>query len=75
MELVDYKKFAHDLTHGDPYKLKKGIEIMFEIFIQDCMTSCPQKYFGSITKEKAKLIFNLRHILYERESIKNDTVI
>lgn len=61
MELECYKTFSQQILIElpNPSAYYKYIRLL-EVFVQDCSLPVSQKYFGNLTKEKSKIIFELQ---------------
>lgn len=61
MNIADYHiakaSILRRLLYNSAYESYK---CLMEIFVQDCATDMHQPYFGNITKQKAKILFELQ---------------
>lgn len=70
MDLAAYQKEADRIRSLPPSEKTKAAYVrLMEIFVQDCYLPVHEVYFGTLTKRKAKILFDLwGH--FDRPSVK-----
>ena len=60
MDLKDYKKFHKMIINNEMNNSYAAYLRMMEVFVQDCFFPVHQKFFGNLTKEKARVLMDLQ---------------